>query len=368
LFKEQLKITCPFCNSSRILKHGKTSTNNPRYRCSFCHRTWVQNRAVNKGPDLATLTEIYLNGYSYRNLRTLYHSSPIRINQKIREYLLGCIHWEEYFDACAPKYEFQLIHLVGKKFKCYEGENEEHSMFLAIAIDALSTVVLGFELSKEESVDVWVKLLSRMNQRGFICPNFMSYGFKSIEDAIKIVYPRSKTFNNFTRACYDRQLKKELYYVPDIEKLIQSAISPYRNKKSVKEKKDADTFNNEKLKEVVLESKIQFINRLHERLTQRSTIRFEGLLRAFQNRFEKFHMIKNDPMPIINGWIAMRMLTRQAFGFSRLSLYLQHPYETHFQNLHCGNLPKLVDLSFSSPEMRAFMIELAVRGIQVPVI
>lgn len=364
---EQTNFTCPFCNSSRVIKHGKTSTNNLRYRCGFCHRTWVQNRAANKGPDLGTLAEIYLNGYSYRDLRSLYHSSPTRINQKIREHLLSCLPWEDYFDACVPKHESQIIHLVGKKFKCNLGDNNKHSMFLAFAIDALSTVVLGFELCTEESKEVWITFLQRLQRRGFVCPTFMSFGFKTIEDAIKTVFPDSRIFNNFTRACYDRQLKKELYYIPDIEKLILSAISSGLNKKSVPAKDSPNIFKDDRLKQIVLDSKNQFMSRLRERLAQRSTIRFEGLLRAFQNRFEKFHMIKHDPLPIINGWIAMRMLSQEVFGFSRLSLYLQGPYETRFQNLRCGNLPKYVDLPIGSPQMRTFMVELAVRALQLPV-
>ena len=62
------------------------------------------------------------------------------------------------------------------------------------------------------------------------------------------------------------------------------------------------------MKDIVLNSKDHFFKRLNERIMMKNTTRFEGLLAAFQARFEKFHMIKYDPEPIINGWIAWWML------------------------------------------------------------
>ncbi len=360
-------INCPFCNSSKIIKHGKTSADIQRYRCLFCNKTWVQNKVAKPAPDIGALTEAYLSGYSYRDLRSIYHSSPIRINQKIREYLVGCSSWEEYLDACTPKHEARLIHLVGKKFKCNSGSNKENSMFVAFAIDALSTVVLGFELAKGDSTQVWTRLLDRMNCRGFVCPTFMSYGFKTIEDALKIVFPYSTTFNNFTRACYDKQLKNELYFEPDIKKLILEAITAYKVNQTCQLANYLVIFKDKRMKQIVLNSRDYFLNRLQERVNKKPTIRFEGLLRAFQKRFEKFHMIKYEPWPIINGWIAWWMLVPMPIGFSRLSLYLQHPHETHFKNFNCGTLPVPLNLPIDSPEMRTFIVELAVRAVHIPI-
>jgi hypothetical protein len=78
-------------------------------------------------------------------------------------------------------------------------------------------------------------------------------------------------------------------------------------------------------------------------------------------------MIKYDPEPIINGWIAWWMLIPLPIGFSRLSLYLQNPHETHFKDFHCGNPPKRLDLPLDSPEMKTFIIELAVRSLHIPI-
>jgi hypothetical protein len=240
-------------------------------------------------------------------------------------------------------------------------------MFLAMAIDALSTVVLGFELGKADTTEVWTRLLDRMNCRGFVCPTFMSYGFKTIEQALKIVFPYSTTFNNFTRACYDKQLKYELYFEPDTRKLILGAINAYKANQNHQFANYLVIFKDKRMKEIVLNSKDYFINRLQDRINKKPTIRFEGLCRAFQKRFEKFHMIKYDPLPIINGWVAWWMLAPQPIGFSRLSFYLQHPYETHFKNFNCGTLPKPINLPIDSPEMKTFIVELAVRAVHIPI-
>ena len=99
----------------------------------------------------------------------------------------------------------------------------------------------------------------------------------------------------------------------------------------------------------------------------RSSTRFEGLISAFKSRFEKFHLIKYDPYPIINGWIAWWMLVPLTIGFSRLALYFQHPCKTYFKNFNCGSLPECWELPIDSPEMKRFIIELAVRALHIPI-
>ncbi|MCL4538659.1 MAG: transposase [Bacteroidetes bacterium] len=363
----QTDLVCPFCHSSKVVKHGKTSANKLRYRCTCCKRTWVKNGVDRQSPDFGGLAGAYLSGSSYRDLRSVYRSSPIRINQKIREYLSGCSSWEEYLDASTPKHDSRLIHLVGKKFKANVCESREHSMYLALAIDALSTAVLGFEIGESESENVWMALLDRMNCRGFVCPTFMSYGFKVIEDALKVVFPYSETLHNFTRTCYDKHLKDEVFHSVDTKKLIREAINAHMNDHSCRFEDYLVIFKDKRMKQIVLDSRDCFVKRLQERISQQPVTRFEGLLGAFETRFEKFHMIKYDPYPIINAWIAWWMLEPLPIGFSRLSLYLQCPCETHFKNFNCGTLPKPLGLSIDSPEMRTFVVELAVRSLQLPV-
>ncbi len=366
-FEIQKSVVCPFCHSSKVVKHGKTSANNLRYRCIRCKKTWVKNPPRRQTPNFGRLAKEYLGGCSYRDLRSVYQSSPIRINQKIREYLGGCSFWEDYLDACTPKHESRLIHLVGEKFKANSDDSNGHSMYLAMAIDALSTVVLGFEIGECESEDIWITLLDRLNCRGVVCPTFMSYGFKVIEDALKVVFPYSVTLHNFTRTCYDRELKDELHHSVDAKKLIQEAMIARMNNGPCMLEDYLVIFKDKRVKQLVLNSRDCFLKRLQERVNQTPSTRFEGLLAAFHKRFEKFHMIKYDPYPVINGWIAWWMLEPLPIGFSRLSLYLQRPCETHFTNFNCGTLPKPLDVQIDSPEMKTFIVELAVRSLQIPI-
>jgi len=361
------EIKCPHCNSLRVIKHGKSSTNNPRYRCRYCHKTWVESKLTKEVPDFGALTEAYLGGFSYRDLRLIYPNSPTRINQKVRKYLLGCAHWEEYLDACSAKHESRLIHLVGTKFNCSSQDSNENCMFLALAIDALSTVVLGFEIGKKESQELWVTLLDRMNCRGILCPTFMSYGSKLIEDALTVVFPFATSYHNFTRSFYDKDLKNKIYHSIDNRQIILEAISAYESNRRFHLDNYLVIFKDKRMKNLVLNSQDLVVDRLKERMQMRHKTRFEGLLAAFNDRFEKFHMIHYDPFPIINGWIAWWMLAPMPIGFSRLSLYLQHPHETFFTNFNCGTLPAPLNLSLESEEMRTFVVELAVRSLHIPI-
>ncbi len=361
------EVRCPFCNSLRIIKHGRTSTNNQRYRCRNCQKTWVQTKIEEQIPDFGALTEAYLGGLSYRDLRSIYPNSPSRVNQSIRKYLLDCANWEDYLDASSQEHESRLIHLVGTKFNCSSEDDTENCMFLGMAIDALSTVVLGFEIGKRESLDVWVRLLDRINCRGIICPTFMSYGSKVIEASLKIVFPYASVYSNFTRVHYDKNLRSKLYHAIDNRKLILEAINAHKSNRSYHLHNYLVIFKDKRMKDIVLASQDEFINRLTERIRMKYETRFEGLLAAFHKRFEKFHLIHYDPYPIINGWIAWWMLAPLPIGFSRLSLYLQRPHETHFTNFNCGTLPKSLDLPLDSEEMRTFVIELAVRSLHIPI-
>lgn len=364
---EQVDLACPYCHSSRVVKHGRTSARNVRYRCIFCKKTWVQNKVNQPRPDFALLTEAYLTGYSYRDLRLIYRSSPIRINEKIREYLQYCPSWEDYLDACQSKYQPRVIHLVGCRLKCKSSNSMDHSVYLALAIDALSTVVLGFELGSDESKDVWLRLLDRLNCRGIICPTFITYGQKIVNEALGIVFPYSDALHNFTRILHDRELKEEVSRINDPKKVIREAIEACRNDEDSPKECCLELFKDARVKQLVYESKDFFLRRLIERLDQLASLRSEGLVKSFQVRCEKFHMIKNDPFPIVNGWIALWMLEPLPIGFSRLSLYLQYPCETHFRNFGCGILPKRLDLPVDSQEMKTFAVELAVRRLQMPV-
>lgn len=359
---------CIYCKSTKVIKHGKTTTGNPRFRCRSCGKTWVLEKNEPVRPDIADIASAYLNGRTCRDLVGIYHSSPLRINQKIREFLEGCPNWEEYLDTCVKKHEPRLVYLIGRTFSCASPGSKNNTMFLGMAVDALSTVVLGFEIGKSESRSLWMHLLDRLNCRNMICPSFMSNGSKAIEEAVKTVFPYSSIRINYHRAYRDKELSCCIFRLPMNNKLINDAVRVYNSLDNKNLVKYLKMKRERPLQDILFASQEDFIKRVKDRLENKNTIRIEGLSSSFQTRFEKFHMLKDDPYPVINGWIAQAMTKRLSHGFSRLSLYMQLPAATTFKYFSCGNKPILLDLKEDSPNLKTFVIEIAARGLQLPII
>ncbi|ROL61733.1 hypothetical protein D9V86_04210 [Bacteroidetes/Chlorobi group bacterium ChocPot_Mid] len=358
---------CIYCRSSKVIKHGKTSNGNSRYRCRVCGKTWVLERVETIRPDIADIVEAYLQGRTYRDLVNVYHSSPLRINQKIRDFLEGCPSWEEYLDCSIGKHETRLVYLVGREFSCACKGSRNNKMYLAMAVDGLSTVVLGYEIGSRESENVWMHLLDRMNCRGIMVPTFMYNGSKYIEEAVQTVFPFSSLRINYHKAYRDSELLCCMSRLAVNNKLINDAIRAYESLKNMNMLKYLESINEQKLKDILFTNPENFIHRLRDRMDQRPRNRVDGLLSAFQARFEKFHMLKDDPTPVINGWIARWMISRMEIGFSRLSIYSQIPSSTSFKNFSCGNEPELLRLSEDSPLLKTFVIEITARGLQLPI-
>ncbi|MFP4527069.1 MAG: hypothetical protein ACLFQX_00850 [Candidatus Kapaibacterium sp.] len=360
--------SCQFCRSSKVIKHGKTTTGNPRFRCRNCGRTWVLEKNDPVRPDISDITEAYLSGRTCRDLVSIYHSSPLRINQKIREFLEGCPTWEQYLDACHRRHEPRLVNLIGRSFSCACNGSRNNKMFLAMAVDALSSVVLGFEIARSESRAVWLNLLDRMNCRGMICPSFMANGSRQIEEAVRTVYPYANIRINYHRAFRDKELQCCISRLPINNKLINDAVKLYNSLDNNNLMRYLRSHRDRRMQDILFSSQEDFIRRVKERFDNKNRIRTDGLTSAFQTRFEKFHMLKDDPFPVINGWIARWMLNRTDTGFSRLSLYTQLPSTTTFKRYSCGSLPRMMHLDDDSPLLKTFVIEIAARGLQLPVI
>lgn len=358
---------CIYCNSSKVIKHGRTSTGNRRYRCRNCGKTWVPEKSETLRPDISDIVEAYLNGRTCRDLVSIYRSSPLRINQKIREFLAGCPNWEDYIDSYVRKHEPRMVYLVGKTFSCScNNGSGDNTMFLAMAVDALSTCVLGYQVAELEDRDAWIKLLDRMNCRGILPATFMGSGSLEIEEAVDIVYPYSALKIYYHRAYRDRELSCCLARMPINNKLIADAVRTYNSMDNHNLSKYLISNNDSRLRDYLLDSPEHFIKRLKERIDNKPRTRVEGLTSAFRARFEKFHMLKGDPLPVINGWISKQMLSRLNIGFSRLSIYTQIPSATSFKKYSCGNLPERIKLEEDSPRLRTFVVEIAARSLQVP--
>ncbi|MFA6570449.1 MAG: IS1 family transposase [Bacteroidota bacterium] len=360
------KPQCPYCKSSLVIKHGHTTTGNNRFRCRKCGKTWVLEKNEVIRPDLAEIVEAYLMGRTYRDLVEVYHSSPLRINQKIRDFLDGCPPWEQYVDACVKSHEPRMVYLVGRTFSCYREGQKGNTMYLALAVDSLSTVVLGYEVDTKESSNVWLRLLDRLNSRGVICPTFISNGANAIDEAIMTIFPYSNIKITYHRAYHDKELLCCLGRLPINNKLINEAIKAYDTLRNNNLNKYLMLSNDIKVKDILRAAPELFVKRLKERLENSPRIRIEGMISAFQSRFEKFHMLKGDPLPIINGWIARWMLAKLDIGFSRLSVYKQVPCSTSFKSFSCGNLPTVLKLDIDNPILKSFVIEIAARGLQIP--
>jgi transposase-like protein len=226
--EKEYKTNCIYCYSSNVIKHGTTATGKHRLRCRSCNKTWIIEKNDFVRPDFCQIVEKYLEGNTCRELVSLYHSSPLRINQKIRNYLQYLPSWEEYLDLSAKNHFRRIIFLLGKKFACNCNQSNSNSMLLAVAIDAVSSVVLGFEIGVDGEYNIWTKLLNRMRKRKILAPSFLTNGSKIIEDAINLIYPKSTIRIFFNRFLQDTEQDSLNNYVKINDKFYKNAINSYK--------------------------------------------------------------------------------------------------------------------------------------------
>lgn len=364
---KEINQYCIFCKSSKVIRHGHTSTGNKRYRCRSCGKTWVQEKMEQSKPDMSYIVEEYLKGKTCRDLVSVYRSSPLRINQKIREFLHGCPPWEDYLDLSSTSHEPKLVYCIGRPFSCSSGDSNSNTKYLAMTVDALSTCVLGFEIGESDSKEVWYNLLHRMKQRRFLCNTFMTNGSTHLEDALFDTYPDASMRIYYLRAIRDKEVACCIDRFPNNPKLLSDAIKSYETMRSQDLEYYLERNYGKRFKDFLNSNSESLMERIRQRLESRPKIRLEGMISAFQKRFEKFHMLKDNPYPLVNGWIAHWMLDTLEFGFSRLSLYLQSPVHTEFKNFSCGQIPLAMKLTESSNELRNFVVEIAARCVQIPV-
>ena len=364
---ENKELVCIYCRSTQVIRHGKTSTGNKRYRCRTCGKTWVLEKKEVNRPPVSVLVEEYLQGKTCRDLVELFHSSPLRVNQKVREYLQGVPNWENYLDTVLQNRSLRLVYLVGKPFACACKGTSNNSMFLAMAIDSLSNVIVGYQIGQKDSLDTWEILLDRMKTRGIKPITFMTNGSKHIEEAAQSIFPDTSLRIFYHKAYRDKELTCCLSRFTINNKLVNDAIKAYDIIQNHNLNNYLILHYGKTLKDFIIKKPEIFSRRLRERLNNKGKIRIEGLINLFQYRFEKFHMLKGDPIPVINGWVA-KVMTDDIFkGFSRLSLLLQVPSRITFKDFACGNLPSQVDLSENCEELDNYVAEIAARAIHIPI-
>ena len=149
--------------------------------------------------------------------------------------------------------------------------------------------------------------------------------------------------------------------------MIEDAISVFKSYKNKNLLKVFELNNINELKKLLFDNKELFIDRLKNRLSFRLQHRLDNFILELQNRLEHFHIIRDNPEPIINGLIARLMLVNKENGFSRLSYYSQIPLEASLSDFSCARLPKTQKILPNSYLSLQFIIEIMARSLELPV-
>jgi len=359
-------LICKYCESSLIIKYGKTSSGAKRYKCKKCNKTWVDNsHQANEKPPIYQLVEKYLDKESFRELVPFYKSSPLRINQKIREFLENVPNWEQYLDSVITNHQPQIIYFIGETFSCHVEGKSDNNKFLALAIDGLSSMVLAYEIGESNTEQLWEKLIKRLNTRNINVYTFVSSGGWQIVNNIKKYYPDSIHRINFAKSYRNKEISCCLYKLPSKTKLIIDVINMYNSldNKNLKQYLEDEIGIN--FQKYVSRHQAEFIEYLENRFDL-AIIRMENLTAEFKNRFDKFHMVKQDPKPLVNGWIAYNMLcSLNEEKYNRLWFYQFKPSVSNFELFAENQKPE--PLPLSKDELKPYILELAYRVLQLPI-
>ncbi len=362
------KPLCPFCESDTVIKHGKTLTGNPRFRCRTCKKTWVIEKAENFRPEMNDIAEAYLNGMTFRELVDVYHSSPLRINQKIRTFLQECPKWSNYLDSIVKPGVVKVVAVFGKSFACASKDSDSNSMFVAFAIDVLSGVVISHAVGSNDNAEVWEELLKDIKSRKFTVESFLSNGTMKITKAISEIFPKSAIKINYEKVYRENEIGCCLSKIPQSNKLLDDAKGVLESIENQNLNQLVEAKFGKNIIEVLELLNDDFINRLKDKFDEKVNPKHDSFTVAFRKRFEKFHMIKEDPRPLVNGWIALSMMKRLTNGFSRLALYAQRPYATSFSHFADNTQPVLLNLDKESPLLKSLIVEISARALQLPIV
>jgi len=362
------KFNCISCNSTNVIKHGKTATGSPRLRCHDCGKTFSIKEDDLPRLEIWKVADFYLSGKSYRDLVKLYQSSPRRLNQKIRDYLSGFPNWEDYLDTYISSHSSKVVFLTSRKFSCAfdcEGKNIKH---LLLAIDLHSSLVLGYEITNEENHDTWEKFLTRLKQRGINPKYFLTCASDIFLSSTQKVYPNSICKISFHKIFRDKELSCCLNRINVDDKVIKDSLNVYSSFKNQNLLKVFELENIEELKNILNKNTGLFVERLKNRLQFRLEHKMDNFLIDLAQRLEKFHLLRENPEPIINALIARQMIVNHDNGFSRISYYTQIPTEANISDFACGKMPKMMRLNVNSYKSIQFIIEVLVRSIELPII
>ncbi len=362
------KYNCAFCNSNKVIKHGKTSSGLPRLRCCDCKKTWTFREDDFPRLELWKVTDFYLSGKSYRDLVKFYKSTPRRLNQKIRAYLEGFPSWEDYLDTYVSHHSSKVVFLTSKKFPCVWKCDGKHVKYLLLAIDMHSSLLLGYQIADSDNVESWTAFLNRLKERNITPNNFLTSGTGILLQATTNVFPDTPVKINFHKTYRDKELTCCLGRIQLDDKIINDALRVYSSFTNQNLLKIFELESISSLKHILTENHGLFKERLKNRLQNRLINRLDNFLVELQDRLDKFHLIRENPEPILNGLIARLMLVNAENGFSRISYYTQVPADANISDFSCGKMPRMLKVDVNSYKYINFIIEVLARSVELPII
>jgi transposase-like protein len=363
----QKPLTCLKCNSTNFVKHGITPKGVQRYRCTVCNKTWTSSKSSQYKIDLAKISQFYLQGQTTRDLVKYYKTSPVRINQQVRSYLKHCPDWHSYIDSFIDNHSPKQIYLSGKKFHCSWNGAESNEMYVAFSMDSMTGFVIAYRVSCGESNEIWHELLNDLQKRHIKTNSFLTNGSEKSLSAVQKIFPKADIKITYHKNFRDKELGCCLSRISAGNKLIPDASKVYFSLENKSLAYSLGISEERMLQDFLNKNIYRFTEIIKTRLTNRSKMYNDSLPNLFQKRFEKFHLLKEDPFPIINSWVAYQMLTPDNFGISKLSLYTQEPYNINFKHF-VNNKIKTADLEhLERPFLEQMLLEVVVRGLELPV-
>ncbi|MBX3044054.1 MAG: IS1 family transposase [Candidatus Kapabacteria bacterium] len=360
-------IKCLKCESTKFVKHGVTPKGVQRFKCLDCLKTWTDGRKSLHNIDLSYISQLYLGGKTTRELVKYYPTSPVRVNHRVRTFLNECPDWHDYIDRFLPIRKTKQLFISGKKFHCSWAGGESNDMYVAFAIDSMTGFILAYQLSCNDSQDVWAALFDNLKKRNINTHSFLTNGSDNSQKVLDIYYPDVDKRITYHKNYRDREIGCCLSRLSPSEKLISDSAKIYFVNGNLMLADILGYKTESQLYSFLLRNQEEFTDIVKERLNQRTKLYNDNIPILFQKRFEKFHLLREDPVPLINSWVANMMLSPDAKGISRLALYTQKPYLLSFKDFTENKIAKPEHDGISINYLEKLLLEVTARGLELPI-
>jgi hypothetical protein len=318
--------------------------------------------------DMDRIARLYLEGKTTRQLVKYYPTSPVRINNQIRTYLSKTPIWNDYIDNIIPFRNTKQIYLTGKKFHCSWNSPVSNEMFVAFAICSMTGFVLDYRVASSETHECWTDLLNNLQVRHIRTNSFLTNGSEKSQTALDEVYPNIDKRITYHRNYRDKELGCCLSRLSPQSKLINDAVKIYLSNDNKILAEYLGLTDEKQLHIFLSERREEFTDIVKNRLRNRSKLFNDAFPNQFQKRFEKFHLLREDPVPIINSWIAFRMLATDEHGINNLTLFAQEPFQIKFKHF-VKNVIKQPEFTKKNRQfLERLLVEICARCLELPVL